>query len=85
MPGFATKLEENEGSISKTLYFIDKETFYPIKTKGESYSIEDPNKKMFVDQRYYDIEFNLKINEDEQFNTSDESLAGFEKTEIIPK
>ena len=36
MPGFATKLEENEGSISKTLYFIDKETFYPIKTKGES-------------------------------------------------
>lgn len=85
MPGFATKLEENEGSISKTLYFIDKDTFYPIKIKGESYSIDNPNKKMFIDQRYYDIEFNLKINEDEQFNTSDESIVGFEKIEMKPE
>ena len=85
MPGFATKLEENEGHISKTLYFIDKETFYPIKIKGESYAIEDPNNKIFIDQRYYDIEFNLKINEDVQFNTSDESIKGFEKIEMIPK
>ena len=84
MPGFATKLEEKEGSISKTLYFIDKETFYPIKTIGESYSIENPNKKMFIDQRYYDIKFNLKINEDEQFNTLDRLIMGYEKIEMKP-
>jgi hypothetical protein len=35
MPGFAAKLEDNNGSISKTIYFIDKQTNYPIKVKGE--------------------------------------------------
>ena len=34
MPGFATELENNEGSISKTLYCIDKGTYYPIRIKG---------------------------------------------------
>lgn len=85
MPGFATELETNEGSISKTLYFIDKETFCPISMKGEFYSTDNPGHKMFIDQRYYDIEFNLAIDEHVQFNTSNETITGFEKIEMKPE
>ena len=85
MPGFATELENNEGNISKTLYFIDKKTYYPIRIKGESYSIDNPEQKMFIDQRYYDIEFNLTIDEHVQFNTSNKSITGFEKREMKPE
>ncbi len=85
MPGFATELENNEGSISKTLYFIDKETYYTIRIKGESYSTDNPEQKMFIDQRYYDIIFNLTIDKDIQFNTSNESITGFEKREMKPE
>lgn len=85
MPGFATELENNEGSISKTLYFIDKEIYYPIRIKGESYSIDKPEQRMFIDQRYYDIDFNLTIDEEIQFNTSDESITGFEIREMKPE
>ncbi len=84
MPGFAIEIKKNKGSISKSLYFIDKETNYPIRMKSESYSIDNPEEKMFIDQRYYDIKFNLKI-EDNQFLTSDESITGFEKTEMNPE
>ena len=85
MPGFAAKLEDKKGNISKTYYFIDKTTFYPIRMKGESYSVDNPLQKMFIDQRYYDIKFNLEINEEEQFNISDESLAGYEEREMKPE
>ncbi len=50
MPGFATKLEDNSGSISKTIYFIDMQTNYPIKVKGEFYTTENPRQKTFIDQ-----------------------------------
>lgn len=79
MPGFAAKLEENKGNISKTLYFIDKQTNYPVKMRGETYSREDPNNIFFIDQRYYDIKFNLKFTED-QFRTSSEIIKGFKVT-----
>ena len=85
MPGFAIKLEKNQGSISSTIYYIDKETFYPIGMKGENHSIDNPEKKIFIDQRYYDIKFNMMIKENIQFNTSNESIAGFEKREIKPE
>ncbi|MEL4456509.1 hypothetical protein [Lutimonas vermicola] len=85
MPGFKIKLENNEGSISNTLYYIDKEIFYPIGMKGESYSIDNPEKKMFIDQRYYDIKFNLIIDDNVQFKTSNESIAGYEKREMKPE
>jgi len=84
MPGFATKLEDNNGMISKTLYLIDKKTYYPIRMKGESYSTKSPQQKMFIDQKYYDIKFNLKI-EDNQFITSHESTTGFEIQEMKPE
>ena len=84
MPGFATKLEENEGSVSKTLYFINKQTYYPIKMKGERYSLESPEQKFFIDQKYYDIKFNLEIDEGVQFRTSNEIIKGFEIKEMKP-
>jgi hypothetical protein len=84
MPGFATKLEKSEGSISKTLYLIDKNTYYPIRMKGEYYSIKSPEQKFFIDQKYYNLDFNLIIDEDVQFNTSDETIIGFKIKEINP-
>jgi hypothetical protein len=85
MPGFATELENSEGSISKTFYFIDKERYYPILIKGENYSSNSPAQKVFIDQRYYDIQFNLTIDEAVQFNTSTESITGYEKKEMKPE
>jgi hypothetical protein len=85
MPGFSIELEEEKGSISKTLYFIDKNTNYPIRLINEFYSAENPNQKTFIDQRYYDIVFNLTIDWDVQFNTSNESITGFEKKEMNPE
>lgn len=85
MPSFSTKLEYKKGNVSKTLYFIDKETYYPIRMKGENFSTDNPEQKFFIDQKYYDIKFNIEINEKEQFNTSDVSMAGFKKSEIKPE
>lgn len=85
MPGFETKIENNEGSISITLYFIDKERYYPIRIKGENFSVDNPEQKIFIDQRYYDIRFNQEIDEEEQFNTTDESTLGFERVEMKPE
>lgn len=85
MPGFAIELEKNEGSISKNYYFIDKETNYPIRMVGESYSTDNPEQKIFIDQMYYDIKFNLIIDENVQFNTSSESIKEFENKEMKPE
>ena len=79
------KLEENIGTVSNTIYFIDKETFYPIKIKGESYSIENIEQKSFISQRYFDIIFNLEIDENVMFNTSNEVINGFEIEEMKPQ
>ena len=84
MPGFATRLEDSGGSISRTLYLIDKKTYYPLRMKGENYSIESPEEKVFIDQKYYDIEFNLIIDENVQFNTSDETIIGYKMREMKP-
>lgn len=85
MPGFKIKLENNEGSISNTLYYIDKEIFYPIGMRGESYSIDNAERKMFIDQRYYDIKFNLIIDDNVQFKISNESIARYKKREMKPE
>lgn len=82
MPGFATKLEDSEGDVSETLFIIDKKTYYPIRMLGENYSINNPEQKFFIDQTYYDLRFNFQIDEETRFDTSDESLSGFEINEI---
>lgn len=84
MPGFEMVHKDNKGSISKTIYFIDKKTYYPIGVKSEFYSTENPQQKTFMNQKYDDIKFNLTIDEQVQFNTTDKSIAGFEKTEMKP-
>jgi hypothetical protein len=84
-PGFGIRLEDEKGNVSKTLYFIDKETNYPIRMIGESYSTDNPEKKIFIDQSYSDIKFNLIIDENVQFNTSSESITGFEKKDMKPE
>lgn len=84
MPGFSTRLEDEKGQVSKTRYYIDNEKFYPVKIRGESYTMANPKHVYFIDQRYYDIKFNLKISEDVQFDTSNASFAGFEQKEMQP-
>ena len=85
MPGFATELKDDKGSISKTLYFIDKEKFYPNRIKGESYSIDNPEQKAFIEQRYYDIKFNISIDELVRFNTTNEAIKGYKVLEMKPE
>ncbi len=84
MPGFAWKPEDSEGSISRTLYFIDMQRYYPIRMYGLSYSKDQPDQKYFIDQIYFDIKFNLAIDENIQFNTSPESLRGYKVQELQP-
>ena len=78
------RLEDSEGSISETLFTIDKKTCYPIKMKGVSYSPDLPGQKLFINQNYYDIDFNLNIDEQVYFETSTESIGGFEIIEMHP-
>lgn len=84
MPGFKQKLEDQKGSVSETLYFIDKETYYPLRMRGINYSVANPKKKIFIDQRYYDIQYNLAIDEAIQFNTSNDGLEGYKIREVQP-
>jgi len=85
LPGFATKLEESEGCISKTTYFIEKESCYPIRMKGELYTLDNPHEIIFIDQTYFDIKFNLQINEQEIFNTTIDSTSVYTITEMKPQ
>ena len=85
MPGFATELENNEGSMSKNYYYIDIKTNYPIRMIGESFATDNPERKIFIDQMYYDIKLNLKIDENVQFNTSSESIKGFANKVMKPE
>jgi hypothetical protein len=84
LPGFAVELQTSKGSISKTLYVIEKETNFPVRMKAENYSAGQPGQIVFIDQRYYDIVFNLAIDAGVHFATSDESLTGFETIEMRP-
>lgn len=52
--------------------------------KGENYSIDEPNVKFFIEQAYYDIEFNFEISNNDLFNTSGYLFNGFELNEIKP-
>ncbi len=84
MPGFAWKPEDSEGSVSRTVYFIDSRNYYPIRVMAENYSTENPDQKSFIDQIYYDIKFNIGIDENTQFDTSSESLRGYNVKEMMP-
>lgn len=83
MPGFAVNLVESAGSVSSATYTIDKNTYYPVMINSEFWSAELPESKIFLVQKYYDLEFNLQMDED-QFNTSDSCLSGFTIKEMKP-
>ena len=84
MPGFAIKLEVMEGSIIKTIFIIEKATYYPLRMMEEYYSSANTGQKVFIDQTYYDIKFNPDLDEDILFNTSLDKLGGFEIEERKP-
>ncbi len=52
--------------------------------RGENYDRENPEQKYFIDQTYYDIKFNVEIDADIQFNTSDESISDYQINERTP-
>lgn len=85
MPSFGVKLEDKIGNVSRTIYCIDKENYYPIRMKGESYSVDTPEQKLFIDQKYFDIRFNIELDEYKQFNTTDEAITEFERREMKPE
>ncbi len=83
MPGFAISLEKRDGNISETRYFISKDNYYPLGMLSEFYNTDNPDIRVFMGQKYYDILLNQKIEED-QYNTSESSLSGFEIQQIKP-
>jgi hypothetical protein len=85
MPGFAVNLEDKKGQVSTNIYCIDKSTYYPLMMKGESFSLANTDPKIFMEQYYYDIKFNLIIDEDFCFNTSLDKLTGFTLREMKPE
>lgn len=85
MPGFMTKLEKNDGWISEATLIIDKATSYPYRMKNKGYMADKPEQVMFLDQTYFDIVFNIDIDQNLYFNTSLESLSGYEISEMHPK
>lgn len=84
-PGFATKPEHDQGSVSKSIYFIDKRSNYPVRIRSEFFNTKNADQKHFIDQYYHDIKFNIKIDAKIIFNTSKESLSGFSIREIVPQ
>lgn len=84
LPGFKYKLIDLEGNIPITLLNIDKSNYYPIRVRMENYQLKNPETRFFIDQQYLDLKFNFNINDNEQFNTSDEILNGFKTTEKTP-
>ena len=85
MPGFAIELKDHPGSVSSTFFCIDRVKYFPVRMKSERFSKDNPAKRIFIDQRYFDIEFNTSIDEQEQFNTTGASIEGFEKIEMKPE
>jgi hypothetical protein len=84
MPGFMTKIEDREGNFSSTLFVIDQENYYPVRIKNETHTTEYPGQNIFIDQKYYDISFNPKLEANVLFNTSDEAIKGYKSVEMQP-
>jgi hypothetical protein len=84
LPGFKSKLIDMDGNISITLLNIDKSNYYPIRVRMENYQINNPEAIFYIDQLYFDLKFNINIDDIERFNISDEILNGFKITEKTP-
>ncbi len=84
LPGFKYKLIDMGGNVSIIVLNIDKSNYYPIRVRMENFQANKPQERFFIDQQYFDLEFNFNIDDNEQFNTSDEILNGFKITERTP-
>ncbi len=82
MPGFY-KFEIDTNRVETTILYINKLNFYPQRVRTEVYFIDNPNNVYFTDNIFYDIKFNIEIN-DSLFNTLDETVKGFTVNGIKP-
>lgn len=84
LPGFKYKLIDMEGNVPIIILNIDKSNYFPIRVRLENYELKNPATRFFIDQLYFDLKYNFKINDKERFNTSDKTLKGFNTSEKTP-
>lgn len=82
MPGFH-KFENDTNRVETMILFIDKLSYYPQRLRMEVYFIDNPDNVYFTDNTFYNIKFNLELN-DSLFNTSEKVIKGFRINEIKP-
>lgn len=82
MPGFY-EFAVDTNRVEAMIMFIDKLTYYPQRIRMEVYFIDNPDNVYFVDNAFYNIKFNLELN-DSLFNTSEKVVEGFRLDEIEP-
>ena len=82
IPGFY-KFEIDTNRVETMILFIDKLSYYPQKIRMEVYFIDNPENIYFTDNTFYNIEFNLELN-DSLFNTAEKVIKGFRIKEIKP-
>lgn len=63
MPGFNNDFTENIGIVETSYFYINKNNYFPIKLRFELYDKDDPEKIYFTDHQFFDIIFNLEIND----------------------
>ena len=82
VPGFH-KFEIDTNRVETMILFIDKLSYYPQRIRMEVYFIDNPDNVYFADNAFYNIKFNLELN-DSLFNTSEKVIKGFRIKEIKP-
>lgn len=82
MPGFH-KFETDTNRVETMILFIDKLSYFPQRIRMEVYFIDNHDNVYFTDNTFYNIKFNLELN-DSLFNTSEKVIKGFRIKEIKP-
>lgn len=83
MPGFHM-FEIDTNRVETMILFIDKLNYYPQRIRMEVYFIDNPDNVYFTDNTFYDIKFNLELN-DSLFNTSEQVIKGYSISDIKPQ
>jgi hypothetical protein len=58
---------------------------FPFSIKSTGYMTDKPYQKIHFAQTYSNINFNIEIEPDHYFNTSLESLSGYEIRDMMPE
>jgi hypothetical protein len=80
MPGFYKSIIDTN-RVETMILYIGKSDFYPRKMRLEVFFIDNPKIVYYTDNNFYNIEFNLKLN-DSLFLTSNNIVKGFKINEI---